>query len=309
MATTATGSLHHLRWGVPALWVCACGAGARAVPVSPAAAPVAAAPMACGGERARRLLSIEQRSSGSSAVATAKRHYDELGRLQRVERDLDGDGAVEQVDLYTYDELGRLIEVANAERTERYQLDSAGRVAVRERQGVGSSLISRVVITYDDLGRPLRERSDLEDVSYEYAAEVREVRERRVRAGDEAPYLDVTSTYDELGRPLLQHGYDPSGPLRKTWSYDEQGREVESHWVRDGALILRSTTHYDPAGRRDRQQQFNGEGRLVGVQSWTYDATGAEASQRTESLSSNTWEEERYTYAPARPVRGCGKKR
>jgi YD repeat-containing protein len=305
MAAIATGWLRHLRWGVLAFAACACGAGERVVPVPAAAAPEAAA-SACAGEPSRQLLTIEQRSSESSAVAKVVRQVDQLGRLLRVERDLDGDGVVDQVDRYDYDEQGRLIEVANAEGTERYQLDGAGRIAVRERHVAGSPLVSSVVITYDEQGRPLRERSDLEDVSYAYAAAGREVRERRVRAGDEVPYLDITTTSDAAGRPLLQRGYNDHGEQRKTWRYDEQGRELETQWVRGGILILRTSMHYDADGRRDRQQQFDGQGRLVGVQSWTYDATGAEASQRTESLISNTWEEERYTYAPAR---GCGKKR
>lgn len=306
MATTATGSLHHLRWGVLALAACACGAGERVVSL-PVAAVFAGAPTsACDRARGRQLLTIEQRSSGSGAVAKVTRQYDEMGRLLRIERDLDGDGTVEQVDRYGYDEQGRLIEVANAESTERYQLDGAGRVAVRERQVADSPLTSRVVITYDDKGRLLREGSDLEDASYSYSAAGREVREVRVRAGEKEPYLDTTTTSDAAGRPLLQLGYDPNGELRKTWSYDDQGRELETQWSRDGLLLLRTTTHYDPAGRRDRQEQFDGQGQLIGLQSWTYDATGAEVSQRTESLSSNTWEEERYTYAPAR---GCGKRR
>ncbi len=260
-----------------------------------AASSEGAAP-ACRGEGKRLLVSVEQRTSEGAAVGRTISHHDRLGRLTRVERDFDGDGKAEQVDLHSYDESGKLIAVENAEMTERYQLDRDGRIVVRESQQKGSPLVARVVTTYDERGRVVREVSEDEEARYSYDATGREVREQRVRVGEDAAYLDYVTTSDAVGRGLLQQGRDPNGALRKTWSYDERGREVERQWYRDGALLSRIRTSYDATGRRAREEQFNAAGALVGWEAWTYDALGEEASHRTESVERASWVEERYGY-------------
>jgi YD repeat-containing protein len=221
-----------------------------------------------------------------------------------VERDDDGDGVAEQVDRYTYDEEGHLIAFENGERVERYRRDRSGRVAVRESRRRGSPLGTSVIVTYDAKGRPVREVSDVEDVRYGYDSTGREVHEERYRPGEDVAYLAYVTTNDVAGRPLLQQGHDPNGPLHKTWRYDERGREMESEWVRDGSLLLRTRTSYDAAGRKLLEEQLDREGSLVGRESWTYDSHGEEASHRTESLESREWIEERYTYtAPMKCAR------
>jgi len=282
-------------WGV-ALMLAACGAGPRAASV-PSDNPASSAKReGCPGEGKRLLSTIEQRESGRAAVARTAKHHDRRGQLTRVERDGDGDGVAEQVDRYTYDEEGHLIAFENGEVVESYRLDRSGRVAVRERQRRGSPIGTSVIVTYDAKGRVIREVSDLEDVRYGHDITGREVREERFRPGEDVAYLSLVTTSDAAGRPLLQQGHDPNGPLHKTWRYDERGRELESEWVRDGSLLLRTKTRYDAAGRRVLEEQLNSEGALVGRESWTYDSHGEEASHRTESMESNDWVEERYTY-------------
>lgn len=282
-------------WGM-ALMLTACGAASRTASV-PSSSPASSAKgEGCSGEGKRLLSTIEQRTSGRAAIARTEKHHDRRGRLTRVERDGDGDGVAEQVDRYTYDEEGHLIAFENGERVERYRLDRLGRVAVRESQRKGSPLGTSVIVTYDAKGRVVREVSDLEDMRYGYDSTGREVHEERFRPGEDVAYLAYVTTNDAAGRPLLQQGYDPNGPLHKTWSYDERGRETESEWVRDGSLLLHTRTSYDAAGRKLIEEQLDSEGALVGRESWTYDEHGEEASHRTESLESREWIEERYTY-------------
>jgi YD repeat-containing protein len=255
-----------------------------------------AVPAPCVELTKRRLKEIELRSSSSAAVTRTVKHYDGLGRIVRVEMDFDGDGMFEQVEHFTYDELGRLVELENADSVERYQLDSEGRVAVQEVQRKGSKLIARTVITYDKQGRTLRVVSDVDDVRYEYDAAGRETREQRFRPDEEVPYVDYVSSYDAAGRRVRLEGFDPTGRIRKTWRYDERGREKGESWYRDDVLLLTTRMDYDAAGRRIREEYVDAQDRVTGSKTWTYDAEGRELAQRTERHESKEWSEERYGY-------------
>lgn len=176
-------------------------------------------------------------------------------------------------------------------------------VVVKENQQKRSTLISRVIMTYDARGRILREVSDMEDARYAYDASGREVHEQRFRPDEEVAYVDYVTTHDASGRPLLQQGHDPNGVLRNTWTYDERGREVEREMYRDGSLLLRTRVSYDSSGRRVGEEHTNDKGDIVGRESWTYDSFGDEASHRTESFESKGWVEERYSYTASMKCR------
>ena len=260
-------------------------------------------PGACAKAGSRLLKTIELRNSSSPVVGRSVKHYDGLGRISRVESDFDGDGQFEQVERYTYDEMGHLIGFENDDWVDSYQRDREGRVVVQERQGKRSKLSPQVVITtYDERGRTLRELGDLDDTRYTYDAAGREVREQRFRTDEEAPYLDYVSSYDAAGRRVLLQGHDPTGQIRKTWSYDGRGREQQRDWYRDGALLLRTRVGYDAEGRRVSEEHTDDKGEVVGGESWIYDAYGDVLSHRTDSIESNGWAETRYSYTTPR---GC----
>lgn len=245
----------------------ACGASSS----SSSSLPATASP--CG----KRLVStIELRSSSGPAVGKTVKQYDGLGHLTSVENDVNGDGVPEQI--------------------ERYQLDGEGRVIARELQEGPDEPGAQVKITYDSRGRKLRELGELEDIRFSYDASGRKVHEQRFRPGDDAAYEDHVTTSDAAGHPLLQEGYQPIGEIRKTWTYDKQGREVERDFVRDGELVVRTRTSYDAAGRRLGEEHTGAEGKVTSRDSWTYDANGEAATHRTELLESKGWNEERFSY-------------
>lgn len=280
------------------LGLTACGATSAPVPTR-LPAPVTTSQQAaspCAKTVGRHLKTIELRSSSRRVVGRTEKHYDRLGRVTRVESDLDGDGQLEKVERYTYDEQWHLIGLEDGSWLERYQRDREGRIAVREIQRKGSKLSSRVVITYDDHGRKLRELSDIDDIRFAYDTAGREAREQRFRLDEETPYLDYASSYDAAGRLVLQQGHDPNGQLRKTWLYDERGREQQRDWYRDGALLLRTRVRYDASGRRVSEERTDDKDEVVGRDSWTYDSFGDEASHRMDNLEDNEWAEERYAY-------------
>jgi hypothetical protein len=242
-------------------------------------------------------LEGEVHHSSSAVVLVKVNHYDGLGRLQRIESDRDGDGKLEQVEVQVYDELGRLVSLEGPEYIEKYQLDREGRVAVRETYRKGGALIAREVISYDEHGKKLREVGELDDIRYTYDGLGREIREHRVRLGEEEPYLDYATSYDTAGHRLRRSGFDPSGKILETWEYDGAGREVRSAWFRDGGLLLRTQSFYDLAGRRVREESWNSEGKQSGRRLFFYDLHGDLQSERTENLEAGIWEEERYSYS------------
>jgi hypothetical protein len=295
-----------IRAGAAALCACAsallaCGPTTAQLPARSAAS--SQPPARCAGDPrhgSREPSLVETRSSTTAAVGRTVNDLDGQGRLVTTRIDLDGDGQFEQTVNRAYDSAGRLVEVRELDRTQRFLRDRDGRVVTRETEARGR-IVTRVAITHDDRGRVTRELGDLDDVRYVYDQAGCQTREQHYRPDSEAPYIDLEATCDASGRRVSRRGNDGSGPIHETWRYDDHGRLVAQDIRRDGTLALTTRVSYDDAGHRIAEEYRDGQGTLTGRRTWTYAGDDILGDQ-IDDLADASWVRTTYRYDGSRPA-------
>lgn len=247
---------------------------------------------------------IESRSSTTTAVGRTVNELDAMGRVVATKIDLDGDGQIEQTVTRRYDSAGRLVEVQEDDRTQRFVHDRDGRVVVRETEARGRA-VDHTEFAYDDHGRVTRELGDLDDVRYVHDPAGCVIREQHFRPGDDAsPYIDLASACDATGHRVSLKGEGGAGRVDETWRYDDHGNMVEHAVSHDGSVLLVTYVSYDAAGRRIAEEYRNAAGTLTGRRVFTYDSEGNVSTDQTDDLVEHRWTRNNYLYDAARS--GCG---
>lgn len=225
---------------------------------------------------------LEESFDGSGTLSSrATYHYDSAGRLLREEHDGGGgaagapDGHPDFVTDYVYDAAGLLLRKSldvggngSVNKVASYTYDDQGRQAREEIDWLGGFPDGTVDMT----------------TRTEYDAQGRKVRE--LRGGAEPGMIQVTVFgYDAAGHLVLEEtdeGADDSVEGRVRHELDAQGRAVTKVEERLGAtagpsgrLMRRWTYVYDARGRRVREQlDADGDGTVDFVEKHEHDAVG-----------------------------------
>jgi YD repeat-containing protein len=171
-----------------------------------------------------------------------------FGKLVK-ETQYNGDGQVEQVMSYTYNEKGfltgeELLDVDGSVLEKRsFEPDEQGRIA-REFVHYADGSADRIEYAYDDAGRVVRKERYDDDNALESA-------ENMIYEGEVVVRESIVDADDEI--------------LSETvYSYDENGRlaEIVSD-NREEGLWFRKVYRYDDAGHRQAATTFNEEGEPV----------------------------------------------
>ena len=180
---------------------------------------------------------------------------DSMGRLLRM-NGFDDSGTLLGYILYTYRPDGKVEAVTS--------FDPAG------------VQTGHVLMAYDDQGR----------VTVGYGM-----------IGDERTVGRIEYIRDEAGNEIRRDNYSPEGALEMSFisEYDSQGQKVRQEIHIGGAMVSYTLYSYAPNGLLEREDRYDGSGRLDTYLTYTYDEAGWEIGYRWYYADGSLYQQRVYT--------------
>lgn len=239
--------------------------------------------------------------------------YDANDRLT-AEQHVDPDGRVTTPTTYTYDDAGGKVKIqeldspgeanmmigiegvnlvinaAEAKRVESRYDDRDETVEVRV-FNIDGALVTRVEITRDARGNPLEETQYIGDTFAFHACDSESCSTEEMAALTEEQKAEVAQVFAP-GSAMSKH----------TYTYDTDGRLIESKLMMMGMEVNRQTFAYDEAGNRSEEVSYNAGGSVArAIFTREYDKHGNWTMELVSNASS--WDAEFGLSTPAQVTR------
>ena len=106
--------------------------------------------------------------------------------------------------------------------------------------------------------------------------------------------------YDKNGNVLEVKTISPDGveEIQAVYSYDEEGKLIESFYYSGGEKDIRCTYEYDEKGNSVKECVYDAKGNLTSMDSKSYDGAGRLIKLVREDKEYGMVTTEEYTYGP-----------
>ena len=115
--------------------------------------------------------------------------------------------------------------------------------------------------------------------------------------GEERTVARIEYIRDAAGNEIQRDHYSPEGTLQLSFitEYDSQGQKVRQEIHIGGAMVSYTLYSYAPNGLLEREDRYNGGGRLDTYLTYTYDEAGRETGYRWYYADGSLYQQRVYT--------------